>query len=230
MAAVAIEIPDALDAAHAAGIIHRDVKPSNILVAPGGGDPADATCLITDFGFGVAPSLDIRRLTQAGTFVGSVAYAAPELVSGEAYDDRVDVYALGCVLCECLTGRPPFPHERLADVLAAHVSERPPEISGRVHGLPLALDPVIAKALAKKPGARYTTCVALIDAVRDALGTPSAPLAPPSSAHAPPAAGQRAVVRLDVDWRGRTAELRIDSGGAPLRVYWDGGGWGERQR
>jgi serine/threonine protein kinase len=226
-----------LDAAHAAGIIHRDVKPSNILVASGDAHHAEGTCRLTDFGFGVAPSQDIRRLTQPGTFVGSVAYAAPEQVSGEVYDDRVDGYALGCVLCECLTGQPPFPHERLADVLAAHVSEQPPEISKRLHGLPLALDPVIAKALAKNPAARYPTCVALIEAVGRALHNPGTPLAPappvapaPARRPAAPRANQRALVRLDVDWHGRNAELLLDSGGDPLRFYWDGGAWVERQR
>lgn len=232
-------VAKALDAAHEAGIIHRDVKPSNILVASGDGNHADGTCLLTDFGFGVAPSLDIRRLTQAGTFVGSVAYAAPEQVSGETYDDRVDGYALGCVLCECLTGRPPFPHERLADVLAAHVSEQPPEISKRLHGLPLALDPVIAKALAKNPAARYPTCLALIEAVGRALHNPIGPPepappvapapAPRPAAPAPPQANERAVVRLDVDWRGGTAALGVDSGGDQLQFYWEGGAW-ERQR
>src|SRR5207248_8894888 len=132
-------------------------------------DHAAETCLLTDFGFSVAPSQDIRRLTQAGTFVGSVAYAAPEQVSGGATDYRVDVYALGCVLCECLTGKPPFPRERLADVIVAHLSEPPPAVSSRVHGLPLALDPVIARALAKEPDARYGTCLELIEAVAGAL-------------------------------------------------------------
>ena len=168
-------VAKALDAAHAAGIIHRDVKPSNILVASGDAHHADGTCLLTDFGFSVAPSRDIRRLTQAGTFVGSIAYAAPEQVSGETSDHRVDVYALGCVLCECLTGEPPFPRERLADVIAAHVSEPPPAVSSRLHGLPLALDPVIARALAKDPAARYSTCLKLIEAVAGALRKPIAP-------------------------------------------------------
>ncbi len=221
-------VAEALDAAHAAGIIHRDVKPSNILVASGDPHHADGTCLLTDFGFGVAPSLDIRRLTQAGTFVGSAAYVAPEQVSGDAYDDRVDVYALGCVLCECLTGQPPFPHERLADVLTAHVSEQPPEISKRLHGLPLALDPVIAKALAKNPAARYPTCLALIEALGRALRKPIGPVVPASPA--PRRASARAAVRLDVDWHGGKATLQVDSGGDPLLVYWDGGRWVERQR
>jgi serine/threonine protein kinase len=209
----------ALDAAHAAGIIHRDVKPSNILVASGDAHHADGTCLLTDFGFGVAPSQDIRRLTQAGTFVGSVAYAAPEQISGESADHRVDVYALGCVVCECLTGKPPFPYERLADVVGAHLSEPPPAMSSRLHGLPLALDPVIASALAKDPAARYSTCLELIEALAGALGAP-----------APPRALRRALVQLDVDWQAQQAQLLLDSGGGPLELYWDAGRWVERQR
>jgi serine/threonine protein kinase len=215
-------VAEALDAAHAAGIIHRDVKPSNILVASGDAHHADGACLLTDFGFGVAPSRDIRRLTQAGTFVGSIAYAAPEQVSGETSDHRVDVYALGCVVCECLTGQPPFPRERLADVITAHLSDPPPAVSSRRHGLPLALDPVIARALAKDPAARYSTCLTLIEAVAGTLRKPIAPTPRP--------AVRGALVQLDVDWHGHQAALRVDSGGEPLQFYWDGGRWVERQR
>jgi len=211
-----------LDAAHAAGIIHRDVKPSNILVASGDAHHAEGTCRLTDFGFGVAPSQDIRRLTQPGTFVGSVAYAAPEQDSGETSDHRVDVYALGCVVCECLTGEPPFPRERLADVITAHISEPPPAVSSRLHGLPLALDPVIARALAKDPAARYSTCLKLIEAVAGALRKPIA--------SAPRRAVRGALVQLDVDWHGHQAALRVDSGGDPLQFYWDDGRWVARQR
>jgi serine/threonine protein kinase len=215
-------VAQALDAAHATGIIHRDVKPSNILVASGDAHHADGTCLLTDFGFSIAPSQDIRRLTQAGTFVGSVAYAAPEQVSGEASDHRVDVYALGCVLCECLTGKPPFPYERLADVVTAHLSEPPPAVSSRLHGLSLALDPVIEKALAKNPAARYSTCLRLIESLAGALVKPIAP--------APRREIRRALVQLDVDWHARQAALTVDSGGDSLEFYWDGGRWVERQR
>jgi len=155
-------VAEALDAAHAAGIIHRDVKPSNILMASA---DANGSCLLSDFGFGVAPSQDIRRLTQAGTFVGSIAYAAPEQISGETTDHRVDVYALCCVLFECLTGQPPFGGERLADVITAHLSEPPPTVSSHRHGLPLTLDPVIARALAKDPAGRYDTCLQLMEAM-----------------------------------------------------------------
>jgi serine/threonine protein kinase len=220
--AMLTQVAKALDAAHAAGIIHRDVKPSNILIASGDAHHADGACLLTDFGFSVAPSQDVRRLTQAGTFVGSVAYAAPEQVSGEATDYRVDVYALGCVLCECLTGKPPFPRERLADVIGAHLSEPPPAVSSRVHGLPLALDAVVARALAKDPAARYSTCLELLEAVAAALRKPVAP--------DPRRAVRGALVELDVDWHAHQAALRVDSGGDSLQFYWEGGGWVERQR
>jgi serine/threonine-protein kinase len=215
-------VAEALDAAHAAGIIHRNVKPSNVLVASGDARHDDGTCLLTDFGLSVAPSLDVRRLTQPNTFVGSIAYAAPEQISGEAYDHRVDVYAFGCVLCECLTGEPPFPRERLADVMTAHVSEPPPAVSSRVRGLPLALDPVIARALAKHPAARYGTCLGLIEAVAGVLDEPI----PPAQRRAV----RGALVQLDVDWQGQRAALRVDTGSDPLQLYWDGGGWVERQR
>ena len=215
-------VAQALDAAHAAGIIHRDVKPSNILVASGGAEHPEGACLLSDFGFSFAPSRDIRRLTQAGTFVGSVPYAAPEQVSGATADHRVDVYALGCVLCECLTGEPPYPRERLADVITAHLSAPPPDVSSRVRGLPLALDPVIARALAKDPAARYSTCLKLIEAVAGALRKPIAP--------APRREVPAALVQLDVDWQGHQAALRVDSGGDALQFYWNGGGWVERQR
>jgi serine/threonine protein kinase len=215
-------VAEGLDAAHAVGIIHRDVKPSNILVASGDAHHAEGTCRLTDFGFGVAPSQDIRRLTQPGTFVGSVAYAAPEQISGETSDHRVDLYALGCVVCECLTGEPPFPRERLADVITAHISEPPPAVSSRLHGLPLALDPVIARALAKDPAARYSTCLKLIEAVAGVLRKPIAP--------APRRAVRAALVQLDVDWHGHQAALRVDSGGDPLQFYWDDGRWVARQR
>lgn len=215
-------VAKALDAAHAAGIIHRDVKPSNILVASGGRDHADGTCLVTDFGLSAAPSYDARRLTQAGTFVGTVLYASPEQITGETVDDRVDVYALGCVVCECLTGQPPFPRERLVDVVAAHVSEQPPAVSSRQRGLPPALDAVIARALAKKPAARYPTCLALIEAVGRTLQKPIVP--------AIRRAGERTLARLDVDWQRGTAELQIAADGDPLKFYWDCDGWVARQR
>jgi serine/threonine-protein kinase len=224
-------VAQALDAAHAAGVIHRNVKPSNILIASGDARHADGTCLLSDFGFSIAPSRDIRRLTQAGTFVGSIAYAAPEQISGEASDHRVDVYGLGCVLCECLTGEPPFPGERLTEVVAAHLSEPPPAVSSRRHGLPLALDPVIARALAKDPEARYSTCLELIEAVGEAVAGPVAePIASPERPSPEQPKLRRAVVQLDVDWQTHQATLRVDSGGGPVQLYWDGGRWVERQR
>jgi pSer/pThr/pTyr-binding forkhead associated (FHA) protein/tRNA A-37 threonylcarbamoyl transferase component Bud32 len=169
------QIADALDAAHAAGLLHRDVKPGNVLIASGEGPEPEGDCFLTDFGLSKDPGQDSRALTVSGEFVGTVLYAAPEQMTTRELDARADVYSLGCVLYECLVGTPPFTGNLAAEVMQAHFESAVPRPSKQRSGLPVRLDRVIARALAKEPGERYATCGELIDAAREALGVPAIP-------------------------------------------------------
>jgi serine/threonine-protein kinase len=151
----------ALDAAHRAGLVHRDVKPGNVLLA----EPGDHVYLCD---FGLARRASAEGLTHTGTFLGSVDYCAPEQIQGRPLDGRADVYALGCVLFHCLVGHPPYPRETEFLVLQAHVSEPPPLVSSVRDDLPRALDDVVATAMAKHPDGRYATAGALANAARAA--------------------------------------------------------------
>jgi serine/threonine-protein kinase len=156
------QIASALDAAHDMDLIHRDVKPSNILVA----EPTDHVYL-TDFG--VAKQTTAPDLTRTGMFIGTVDYAAPEQIEGLALDGRTDVYALGCVLYECLAGRPPFDREAEVAVMHAHLTTAPPKLTDAQPELPKELDRVIAKAMAKSRDERFETAPELVDAARAAI-------------------------------------------------------------
>jgi serine/threonine-protein kinase len=152
------QVAAALDAAHARGLVHRDVKPSNVLL-----DERESVYLV-DFGLS-------RRLGELGLpgegrlSLGTPAYAAPEQIQGDEADGRADVYSLTCLLYECLTGHPPFVRDSDLAVLWAHLRENPP-----VPAAYPALAPVLEKGLAKDPDDRYATCAELVDAARDALG------------------------------------------------------------
>jgi serine/threonine protein kinase len=153
--AVAVEliaqIGNGLDAIHAAGLIHRDVKPANVLL--GGGEGAEHA-YITDFG--VARNVATESgLTQTGRFVGTLDYAAPEQISGAEIDARVDVYALGCLLFKLLTGEVPFPKDGDAARLFAHLNDPPPAPSLYVPEISIALDDVVIRAMSKTPDDRY---------------------------------------------------------------------------
>ncbi len=153
--AILVSVASALDAAHAAGLVHRDVKPGNMLmdVRPGRADHV----YLADFGLTKATSGAVT-LTSTGRFLGTADYAAPEQIGGRPLDGRVDQYALACAAVEMLTGQTPFPLENLMAVLTAHMSEPPPPLSARRHGLPAELDAVLGRALAKSPSDRYRSC------------------------------------------------------------------------
>ena len=151
----------ALDAAHAHSLVHRDVKPRNIML-----EETTDHAYLTDFG--VAKQTTARGLTSTGHFLGTVEYAAPEQIEGGHVDARTDVYALGCVLYECLTGAPPYLHGTEHAVLHAHLVDPPPSISRVRPELPQAFDGVIATAMAKVAADRFGSCGELAQAARNA--------------------------------------------------------------
>jgi serine/threonine protein kinase len=171
----------ALDAAHRAGLVHRDIKPANFLIERGADNEPDHVYL-ADFGI-TKNALSRSGLTETGQFVGTIDYIAPEQIQGKQVDGRADIYSLGCVLYECLTGRVPFQKDLDAAVIWAHVEELPAPPSTIRPELPAAIDDVIAKALAKDPNDRYQTSRELVEAARAAFG--DAPQAAPSQGSGP---------------------------------------------
>jgi serine/threonine protein kinase len=193
VAAFISPVASALDAAHEAGLVHRDVKPANILVDARPGWPEHV--YLSDFG--VARHVrSLGSLTVPGQFLGTPDYAAPEQAGGKLVDGRADQYALACVAYELLSGSVPFRRDEPVLVLYAHVSATPPRLSAARPDLPEAADAVLAKALEKLPERRYDSCVDFADALREALGfepydpqrrrNPPAPSQVPA---APPAPG-----------------------------------------
>src|SRR5436190_2553913 len=158
------QIASALDAAHARGLVHRDVKPGNILV--GDGDRA----FLSDFG--VVKELANVGTTRTGSFVGTISYCAPEQIEGRDVDARADQYALACVLYECLVGTSPFHRASEVAVLNAHLHAPPPKLTKAAPDVPAALEPVLAKALSKSPLDRYATCGEFVAALRAAAAEP----------------------------------------------------------
>ena len=156
------QVANALDAAHARGLVHRDVKPSNVLL------DAREHVYLADFGL-------TRRLEEQGSpgdegrSIGTPAYLAPEQIEGGSVDGRTDVYSLGCLLYECLTGETPFARGSRLAVAWAHLEEEPPSAKDRRPELREAIDAVIRKAMAKEPENRYETCGALIGAAEEGL-------------------------------------------------------------
>jgi serine/threonine protein kinase, bacterial len=164
--AVAIlrQVASALDAAHAAGVMHRDVKPENILIT------SEDFAYLVDFG--IAAATTDERLTQLGTTVGTWKYMAPERFTNAELTYRADIYSLACVLHECLTGAPPYPGDSAGTLVTAHLYEPIPKPSGLRPGIPKAFDQVIARGMAKNPDERYPTAGELMQAAHRALSTP----------------------------------------------------------
>ena len=194
-------VASALDAAHGSGLVHRDVKPANMLVDAGPGRPEHV--YLSDFGL-ARGVLSSSGLTRAGQFLGTPDYASPEQISGAVVDGRADQYALACVAYTLLTGSVLFERDQAMAVLYAHLFEPPPRVTKARPDLPTAADQVLAKALAKAPEARYDSCGAFSDALRQALG-----LGPYGSAWAsPPPAGAGVPPR-------RALETTVGAGGPP---------------
>jgi ABC-type oligopeptide transport system substrate-binding subunit len=162
------QVAGALDDAHARGLVHRDVKPANILVERKAGTEQ---AFLADFGLAKHAS-SASSLTGERSFVGTISYVAPEQVKGEKVDARADQYSLGCVLYEALVGGPPFERESELAVVYAHLHELPPRASDVRPDLPEALDRVLRKAMAKEPRQRFASCGEAVAAAQAALSSP----------------------------------------------------------
>jgi len=216
----------ALDYAHAQHVVHRDVKPANIMIEPGGH--------VKVMDFGIAKLETGASLTVAGSIMGTPNYMSPEQARGTKVDARSDLFSLGCVLYECLTGQKPFQGESISVILVKILTEEPPPVDFAGTGLPLEIGAVLKRALAKDPAARYASGALLVDALRLAGQTTlvSAPTGPAT----PPAAG--ASRATSAPWRARLGFLVIAglllaallatgtlaSFGGSTRVAGDGGG------
>jgi hypothetical protein len=181
-AGIVSQVASALDAAHRRGLVHRDVKPGNVLIVTG--DPEHA--YLTDFGL-VKHTAASGDLTQSGQFVGTLDYTAPEQIQAQRPDGRTDVYSLGCVLFHTLTGRPPFERETQAAKIYAHLNDPPPRPSELVHDVPEELDDVVARAMAKDRAERFPSAGDLGRATRAAVEQ-RAPSQPEGSVATGPAA------------------------------------------
>jgi serine/threonine protein kinase len=166
------QLAAALDAAHAVGLVHRDIKPSNALMA------RDGIVYLIDFG--IAHDAAATRLPSTGTMIGTLAYMAPERFTTGTADARGDIYALACVLYECLTGVKPFPGDSFEQQIAGHLTLDPPKPSSLDRTVPTGFDEVIAAGMAKQPDQRYQSAHELAAAARHALT--SAPSGNPRTA------------------------------------------------
>ena len=164
--AIVSPVASALDAAHSGGLVHRDVKPANMLLDSRPGRPDHV--YLSDFGLSKW-ALSATGLTASGQFMGTPDYVSPEQVAGRQADGRADQYSLACVVYEMLTGQPPFQRDSGLAVMYAHASEPPPPLAARRPDLPAA-DEVLWRALAKTPGNRYLTCRDFAEALRRATG------------------------------------------------------------
>ena len=187
--AVGTQVADALQAAHSAGLVHRDVKPANILLS------ADGRVLVTDFG--IAKAASDTDLTQAGSLVGTAKYLAPEQVEGGPIDGRADIYALGVVLYEALTGQPPFVADTDASTALARL-HRDPVPPRRIRSdIPVSVEAVVMRAMARDPDDRFGDATAMRRALQAAGGDPSQASAVASAAAAA-STGERRVVRSTI--------------------------------
>ncbi|MET0816653.1 MAG: serine/threonine-protein kinase [Solirubrobacteraceae bacterium] len=197
------QVAAALDAAHGMGLIHRDVKPANVLIE-------GRTAFLTDFGLTKRVEGTQTQLTKAGDVVGTIHYVAPEQIEGGRVDARTDIYSLGCLLYHCLTGELPFARDTDVAVIYAHLSEEPPRITSVRPELPGGLDAVIAKALEKAPERRFQSCADLMSAARSVIDA-AGPLADTATPRPVPAFGDHFDVPTTTSGDGRRVPAAGDS-------------------
>jgi serine/threonine protein kinase len=167
------QVASALDAAHARGLVHRDVKPANVLLTP------DDHAYVSDFGLTKRAVL-VSGLTETGQLIGTIDYVAPEQIKGDPVDHRADVYSLGCLLFESLTGHAPYPRDLEVGVLWAHVETPPPSLTQERPDLPPEVDDVVALAMAKDPAERTAVAGDVAAGFRSALGLEAPPVGLPT--------------------------------------------------
>jgi hypothetical protein len=165
-AEIIAQTAEALDAAHAAGLVHRDVKPANILIDGGVSNPH---AFLTDFGL-TRRTASAGGLTKTGQWVGTLDYVAPEQIEGKDVDARADVYALGCVLFQALTGEVPYPKDSDVAKMWAHMNDEPPSVRERSPNLPAQFEEIVSKSMAKDPDDRYPSAGNLGEAAKAAAG------------------------------------------------------------
>lgn len=225
--AIATQVCEALATAHAAGIVHRDVKPANIMLAQ-----RDGRDFVTVLDFGIAKHTDQKtKLTAEGMIIGTIEYMSPEQIAGEPVDGRSDQYALAATLLRTISGQPLFPSTGVASLIHHHLLTVPTLLHERVPGAPRALDAVLRRALEKKPDARFPDITAFGDALRAALeGRAIATSAPGPSASSdalmgaapqggptPSAQGRGSTRDMELALEGNETPLELDgpAGAAP---------------
>ncbi len=168
-------VADALDAVHEAGLVHRDVKPANVLIARTVRANGHLQVYLCDFGIAKNPTSGGADLTSAGQYIGTLQYSSPEQIEGRWLDGRSDQYGLACLVYRALTGQVPYPREDTPAVIYAHLASDPPRPSALRPDLPPAVDAVVIRAAAKHPDHRFATCSAFIAALRATLVPPARP-------------------------------------------------------
>jgi serine/threonine protein kinase len=183
LCAVLGPVADALDTVHEAGLVHRDVKPGNVLLARATRPRGGGQVYLCDFGIAKGPAYAESDITSAGLFMGTPHYASPEQIEGRWLDGRSDQYGLACLVYRCLTGEVPYPRTEVAAVIYGHLAADPPRPSRLRPDLPAAVDAAVARAAAKHPDHRFPTCAAFINALRAAVPAPvprPRPVPPPA--------------------------------------------------
>ena len=205
-AAILAQVASALDAAHARGLVHRDVKPSNVLLDTGARPDGSDHVYLADFGL-TKPVSEETGTREDRQLMGTIDYVAPEQIAGAEIDGRADVYSLGCVFYECLVGQPPFRGDSDIAIVFAHLEAEPPAPSAQRPDLPAALDAVIARALAKDPKQRFPSCRELARAGLAVVADEASRLLVEVASRA--AAGRSGLSEVETELAGKVIDLQL---------------------